>query len=462
MAPKMNKLFISSLFSLFFCVIIQAQSVQDLINQVDLSNLELTVSELSGEQTTTVNGNTVTITSRVQNNNDLAADYIKERLMQMDNLTIEDQAFNSVGRNIIATQIGQTNPNDIYIICAHYDSVTTFCADDNATGVAAVMEIARILSTQCIDNTIVYALWDEEEIGLRGSEFYADLAAANGDNILGVLNMDMIGYDGDEPGTPGDNEWDIDVRNIAGSIAMKDDIVTIFNTYTFDLKPPIIVNPGTTFSDHSRFWDVGYSAVLVGESWETNDQTPFYHTSNDRLSTLDLPYFHELTKLVMAYTATKGGLLEIDNTINTTETTISSNQAGALYQWIDCNTNLPIQNETNQTFLPSANGTYRVEVTTASCTELSDCFVFATLGLETFNKDEVTIYPNPSASNITINLASNQLFKAEIKSVSGKIVLSKNSLKSSVTLDISRWSSGVYFVTVSTDKKTGTYKIVKE
>lgn len=276
MAPKMNKLFISSLFSLFFCVIIQAQSVQDLINQVDLSNLELTVSELSGEQTTTVNGNTVTITSRVQNNNDLAADYIKERLMQMDNLTIEDQAFNSVGRNIIATQIGQTNPNDIYIICAHYDSVTTFCADDNATGVSAVMEIARILSTQCIDNTIVYALWDEEEIGLRGSEFYADLAAANGDNILGVLNMDMIGYDGDEPGTPGDNEWDIDVRNIAGSIAMKDDIVTVFNTYTFDLKPPIIVNPGTTSSDHSRFWDVGYSAVLVGESWETNDQTPFF------------------------------------------------------------------------------------------------------------------------------------------------------------------------------------------
>lgn len=132
----------------------------------------------------------------------------------------------------------------------------------------------------------------------------------------------------------------------------------------------------------------------------------------------------------MAYTATKGGLLEIDNTINTTETSISSNQAGALYQWIDCNTNLPIENETNQTFSPSsANGTYRVEVTTASCTELSDCFVFATLGLETFNKDEVTIYPNPSASNITINLASNQLFKAEIKSVSGKIVLSKNSLK---------------------------------
>lgn len=458
----MNKLFITYFFSLWLGVSLHAQSIQDLINQVDLNNLELTVSELSGEQTTTVNGNTVTITARVQNNNDLAADYIKERLTSLDNLVIEDQAFNTVGRNIIATQIGKTNPNDIYIICAHYDSVTTFCADDNATGVAAVMEIARILSTQCMDNTIIYALWDEEEIGLLGAGFYAALAASRGDNIIGVYNMDMIGYDGDEAGTPGDNEFDIDVRNISGSLAMKDDIVNVFNTYTFNLKPPIIVNPGTTFSDHSRFWNAGYAAVLIGESWETDDQTPFYHTSNDRLATLDLPYFHELTKLALAYTATKGNLLGIDNTIATTETTLTSNQTGASYQWIDCNTNLPIANETNQSFLPSSNGVYSVEVTTASCTERSDCFVFATLGLESFNQNEVRMYPNPTSSNISIDVPSNQIFKVDITSISGKRIITKNSLKRSTTLDISELSSGVYFVTVSTDKKTGTYKMVKE
>lgn len=458
----MKRLFISPIFTLLFCAVLQAQSVQDLINQVDLGNLELTVSELSGEQTTTVNGNTVTIAARVQNNNDLAADYIKERLMQLDNLSLEDQAFNTVGRNIIATQIGKTNPNDIYIICAHYDSVTTFCADDNATGVAAVLEIARILSTQCMDNTIIYALWDEEEIGLRGSQHYANLAAANGDNILGVLNMDMIGYDGDEPGTPGDNEWDIDVRNIAGSLAMKDDIVDIFNTYTFSLKPPIIVNPGTTFSDHSRFWDVGYSAVLVGESWETNDQTPFYHTSNDRLSTLDLPYFHELTKLVMAYTATKGGLLDIDNTVTLNTSSLSANQLNANYQWINCDTNQPISNESNRIFTPIANGNYAVEVTNSGCTERSECLVFATLGLQSFTNEEVSIYPNPVKNLITINVPHEHAFMLDMKTVSGKTVFSKNGLKSSALVDISNYASGVYFITVSSSTKTGTYKIVKE
>ena len=226
---------------------IKAQSIQDLMNSVSNSNLQTTVAELSGEQTATINGSTQTITTRVQSNNDLAADYIKERLEALPNLNVEFQNFNSVGKNVIATQIGQTNPDDIYIICAHYDSVTTYCADDNATGVAAVLEIARLLSGQCTDNTIVYALWDEEEIGLLGANYYAQQAAdeTNGntrDNILGVINMDMIGYDGDAPGTTGDNQFDIDVRNIANSIAIKDDLINLLNTYTFDLDE-IVVNP---------------------------------------------------------------------------------------------------------------------------------------------------------------------------------------------------------------------------
>ena len=115
-----------------------------------------------------------------------------------------------------------------------------------------MLEAARILSTQCLDNTIVYALWDEEEIGLRGSAFYAALAAGNGDNILGVLNLDMMGYDSDAPGTAGDNQFDIDVRDFANSIDMKDDIVSVLNSYTFDLSV-IEVIPGTFASDHSSF-----------------------------------------------------------------------------------------------------------------------------------------------------------------------------------------------------------------
>ncbi|BAO75992.1 hypothetical protein WPG_1762 [Winogradskyella sp. PG-2] len=116
----------------------------------------------------------------------------------------------------------------------------------------------------------------------------------------------MIGYDGDAPGTAGDNDFDIDVRNIANSVSIKDDLITILNTYSFDLNP-IVVNPGTAASDHSRFWNQGYSAVLVGESWETNDQTPDYHTSGDQKEDIDFQYMTEITKLITVYLATAAG-----------------------------------------------------------------------------------------------------------------------------------------------------------
>src|SRR5690554_2095390 len=98
------------------------QTVQNLIDKVDIGRLELTVSEFTGEQPTLVNGTEVTIINRQHANNDLAAEYIKERLQQFDNISVEEQNFNTTGKNIIATQIGKTNPQNIYLVCAHYDS----------------------------------------------------------------------------------------------------------------------------------------------------------------------------------------------------------------------------------------------------------------------------------------------------------------------------------------------------
>src|SRR5688572_22280387 len=102
---------------------VQSQTISQLVNEVKLDSLTKKVNELTGEISTVVYGNTVTIINRQQANNDIAADYIKQKFEQLDNLTITDQAFNTNGRNIIATQLGKTNPENIYIVCAHYDSV---------------------------------------------------------------------------------------------------------------------------------------------------------------------------------------------------------------------------------------------------------------------------------------------------------------------------------------------------
>ena len=462
----MKRIFIAICFVFGLGQFSYSQSIQDLINQVSNANLQLTVSELSGEQATMINGSLQIITSRVYNNNDLAADFIKERLEAFPNLTVEFQNFNTSGKNIIATQLGQTNPDDIYLVCAHYDSVTTYCADDNATGVAAVIEIARIMSTQCTDNTIVYALWDEEEIGLRGANFYASEAAdeTNGntrDNILGVINMDMIGYDGDAPGTAGDNEFDIDVRNIANSVGIKDDLLNILNAYTFDLDV-IVVNPGTTASDHSRFWNQGYSAVLVGESWETNDQTPDYHTSGDRVDDIDFQYMTELTKLVTGYFATKAGLLSLDNTLTQSPTELTSNETSGSYQWINCDSNTPINGETNQTFTPIASGNYAVEVSNGSCVERSDCINFSVLTTEDFNPNDIKVYPNPVTRILKIENQNGLSLLITLNDISGKNIRTLNTKKDYLEIDVNDLTTGIYFIEITSQTKSSTFKIVKE
>jgi len=461
--------FRATILCFFLCVFNSyAQSVQDIIDEVDLDRLSLTIREFSGEIPTIVDGNTVTILNRQQANNELAGDYLVQKFEELDNIIITDQQFDSNGRNIIATQLGKTNPNDIYIICAHYDTMADYCADDNATGTAAVLEAARILSTQCLDNTIVYALWDEEEIGLNGSEFYANQAFSNGDNILGVLNLDMMGYDGDTSGSDGDNEFDIDYINVANSIGMKNDIINVLNTYTFDLSV-VEVNPGTTSSDHASFWFVGdfpqdaYSAVLLGESWETNDQTPFYHTSGDRFSTLDLPYFYELTKLTTAYMATVGGLVGVDNGVTQTASMLTANQNAASYQWINCDTSSPISGATSQAYSPSVNGNYAVEITSGTCIELSDCIVFNTLGLDPFLISEVKVFPNPVKTILNVEITSNtDSISLDLFDVSGKLVTQKHITNEVISLSMKNLSRGVYFLKVSSSKRTGTYKIVKE
>ncbi|MCB9360923.1 MAG: M20/M25/M40 family metallo-hydrolase [Flavobacteriales bacterium] len=288
---------------LFINVSFSQTTIANLISQVSQPGIIQTVRDLSGEDSTVVTGNTVLIEHRVSDyDNNLAADYIKEQLTSYG-LSVAAINYSANGRNIVATKIGNVNPNDIYLISAHYDAVSYHGADDNASGVAAVLEAARIMANYDFENTVVFALWDEEEIGLKGAENYANTASQNNDNILGVVNMDMIGYDGDN-----DKLFDIDVRNYANSNQIASDLVNIVSTHNLDLVSNI-VNPGTLDSDHSTFWDAGYSAVLLGEAWSENDITPGYHSANDRINLFNYSYFFNMVKLCVGYITTKAVLL---------------------------------------------------------------------------------------------------------------------------------------------------------
>lgn len=291
---KMTKpLAIFVFLSLFFEGLTQTSG--DLTGAVQLDSLIKSVREFSGEDSCFVQGKKVKILNRESSSgNDLAADYLVERLNAVG-ITVADDVYSVNGRNIYGTQVGSVYPDSVVIFGGHYDAVADYCADDNASAVGIMLETARILAKYQFKKTIIYAFWDEEEIGLLGSKHHA-LQIYNGDDkVAGVLNIDMAAYDANDDGI-----FDIDLNSNSGSIKMKDELIAIRSATSLNISP-MVVQPGTLNSDHASFWDYDYPAVLFGESWETSDQNSKYHTSEDRISLFNLPYYHEMAKLATAF-----------------------------------------------------------------------------------------------------------------------------------------------------------------
>jgi hypothetical protein len=294
------KFIYTSILVCLSCLTLIAQTkhplISKLITELETDSLLLHVNDLTGEKSCVVNSKVITIKNRVsKTGNDPAADYLKQR-MQSYGLTVNDQKYSSGGRNIIAEQTGALYPDKKYIICAHYDAVADYCADDDVSSCSAILEIARLLAKHKFKYTIVYAFWDEEEVGMLGSAYYAKLAKKNNENIMGVLNVEMLGYDSD-------NDSKIDIHTKASSLTLSNKLAELNSTYDLTLKINV-KNPGTDRSDHGSFWTQGYSAICFGEAFFSGDDNPSYHSANDRLKLFNLPYYYELSRLSLAAIAT--------------------------------------------------------------------------------------------------------------------------------------------------------------
>ena len=290
-----------TLYALLVSSAIQAQHpvIQSILDVASIDSMLHYVNELSGEQPVDLGSGPVTITSRHTNNpgNALAQAYLQQKLVQFG-YAPEIQTFSATGKNILVTKTGTEFPDELVIFCAHYDAMPAGilaapAADDDGSGVAAVLELARLIRDIPFQYTIVFALWDEEEQGKVGSEFYAGVMAANDAVIKGVVNMDAIAYDGN-----GDTKARIHTRPIANSLALADTVFAMREDYGIDLDL-LLTNPGATYSDHASFWTEGYGAILVIEEFGA-DGNPYYHTPNDRVQYFDVPYYEKLAKLSMA------------------------------------------------------------------------------------------------------------------------------------------------------------------
>ncbi len=276
--------------------------VQSHLSDFSFDSVLINVKQLSGELPVSLNGNSIYISSRLYNDigNEQTFQWVKEKFSQYG-LEIDSMAFSTNGKNLFGIKYGAIFPERVCILGAHYDNLPTGGiapgADDNASGTAVVLEAARILSNHQFPNTVIFALWDEEELGLFGSTAFANNFNISTDSLLGYINLDMIAWDGNF-----DDRSEIHVRPIANSLHLANIADKANLDYDIGLNLEI-VNPGSSNTDHAPFWLNNLSAIGISEEYQ-GDFNPFWHTLGDTLGNFNVPYYERNARLAVSTFAT--------------------------------------------------------------------------------------------------------------------------------------------------------------
>ncbi|MBQ8222537.1 MAG: M20/M25/M40 family metallo-hydrolase [Bacteroidales bacterium] len=287
--------------------------IKGLMEQVSIDNLTASVEYLQSYE------------SRYYNSDYAyeAANWIQE---QFDNTSIlETEQFpftyqgNQCAPNIIATQWGTKYPDEFIVCGSHLDSYSYsgVCpgADDNATGVATVIETARILSQHNFERSIIFCAFGAEEIGLIGSDAYAEYCADMGMNIVAYFNNDMNGYL-----NPGD-DIHIDLIYPNAVETLGNYYMNVANVYFPEMQVRH-VNFTAGDSDHTSFNQNGFMGIFPFEDYE--NYSPYIHGANDLIgpSVNSFEMSQRFTQMNLACIATLAGLdteSVSENMINTVE-----------------------------------------------------------------------------------------------------------------------------------------------
>lgn len=171
---------------------------------------------------------------------------------------------------------------------AHFDSVPESPgANDNATGVAVVLAAARFATElPCRRSDLAFAFFDEEELGLVGSDAFAEDAAAGalGWSIAAAHSVDQVGWDGD-----GDRRVELERPS--------DELAALYAAAAPAAGVEVVVTD-TGGTDHVSFRSRGIAAVGVSEEFSGGDTTPHYHQPTDVAGTVDAEYLAAVTALV--------------------------------------------------------------------------------------------------------------------------------------------------------------------
>ena len=190
------------------------------------------------------------------------------------------------------------------LIGAHYDAFPgTPGADDNATGVAVLLEMARTFAAHPLNSPVRLVAFDLEESGLLGSTAYAQDLKDNQQKLRLMLSLEMLGYRRDEPGSQTYpaviRPFYSDQANfvaLVGNLSAIGDMISLRRAMKKQGTPiEILPDPSagklvpiTGFSDHRPFWQQKYRAIMVTDTAMLRN--PHYHEVSDTIDSLDLDF----------------------------------------------------------------------------------------------------------------------------------------------------------------------------
>ena len=215
--------------------------------------------------------------------------------------------------NLEVTCPGSVRPAEIVVVGAHYDTVDESPgANDNGSGVAALLELARAFAALKPERTVRFVAFPNEEPPWfttpdQGSRVYARLARARGDDVRAMLALETMAYFRFSPGSqhyPAPFKWFYPNRgSFIGFIAnlrsrglLHRAVRAFRGTTSFPVECVATFErvPGVGWSDHASFWAEGYPALMVTDT--AIYRYPYYHTSQDTPDRLDYPRLAEVTR----------------------------------------------------------------------------------------------------------------------------------------------------------------------
>jgi len=242
------------------------------------------------------------------------ADYIEQSFLK-NGLSVQRQTYsikNRIYYNIEAEKKGLHQPEKIIIVGAHYDSVLgSPGANDNSSGIAGVLLLARAFSTKSPSRTIRFVAFTNEEPPFfwtkqMGSYVYAKRCKERKENIIAMLSLEEIGYYSDEEKSqhhfpllgffyPSQGNFIGFVSNLSSRKLLREVIVSFRRKKQFPSEGGAFPGfaPGIYWSDHWAFWKMGYHALMVTDTAFL--RYPYYHTAQDTQDKID---FEKMSRVV--------------------------------------------------------------------------------------------------------------------------------------------------------------------